>query len=118
MTRPASTLRGPLTSVSALLVVGLLVGTSLRVVQPAVGQVHRDAGTDRAAVRQLTATLAAAVRDMVGSDRHKPALRSVRWVDSARGAAARVVTAGGVPAPERMLLRTELLDLPPPAARA
>lgn len=116
MNRTVSPFRGPLTSVSALLVVGLLVGTSLRTIQPGVRDVQRDSGSDRAAVRQLTETLARAVRELVGSDTHKP-----HAAPAIRSAMGEVADHGRRPAPAEppaefgRHLRTELLDLPPPA---
>jgi len=119
MTRSASTFRGPLTSVSALLVVGLLVGTSLRVMDPVIRSHHRDSGTERAAVRQLTATLARAVRELVGSDTHKPSAgQSVRTGLGEALAHGRQIAPSDPPSIRGRHLRTELLDLPPPAALA
>jgi len=96
--------------------VGLLVGTSLRAMDPGIRDHHRDSGTERAAVRQLTATLARAVRELVGSDTHKPSTsQSVR---SGMGEAlthGRQLAPSDPPALRGRHLRTELLDLPPPA---
>ncbi len=108
-------MRAPLAGVSALLVVSLFLGASINASKPVVGQTVRDAAADRVAVRELTASLARAVRHLVGSDQHKPCLQIATdrrsRVTSLTGDRIRN-DAGG---PRGMkLLRSDLLDLPPP----
>lgn len=114
--RPASPLRGPLSGVSALVVVGLLLGASFRALEPAVREVQRETGADRIAVRQISATLAKAVRELVGSDTHKPCAHQPSGLTVAAATLGRALATWlSAIMPSQRLLRTELLDLPPPA---
>ncbi len=109
-TRPA------LAGASVLFVFGLLAAASIEPLRPAA--VSRDTQTERAAVRELTSTLAKAVRSLVENASHKPVAYAstvpARWepFELIRCSAplAPSLVPGAVP-----LLRHDLLDLPPPA---
>jgi hypothetical protein len=109
--------RSAFSGICTLLAVGLLVGASLSAVQPGIRDLGRDTAVERAAVRNLTVTLARAVRDFVG-DKTKPAK-----LPAARGPLSKPAPAWRIaPTVERLgsaplSLRVELLDLPPPALR-
>jgi hypothetical protein len=114
--RTGPALRARLAGISALLVVSLFLGASLNAAKPAVREAARDSAAERMAVRELTVSLARAVRHLVGSDQHKPCLNAVpgRPISIAIRAARPVCDERRSP-PVVMLLRTGLLDLPPPA---
>jgi hypothetical protein len=115
--RTAPSLRAPLAGVSTLLLVSLILGASLNATKPAVRYAGPDRAVERAAFRPLTASLAKAVRRMVGSDQHKPCLyASARVAFADAGQARSLWTPADAPAPAVALLRVWLLDLPPPAA--
>ena len=114
-TKSATGLRAPLAGVSALLVVSLFLGATLTA-KPAIRDAGRDNAVERAAVRQLTASLAKAVRQLVGSDQHKPGLHTVALVGlGAERLAALPRPIETARRPLIPLLRATLLDLPPPA---
>jgi hypothetical protein len=110
-------MRSALAGASALMVVALVLGADLKAARPAVRDLQRDAAVERAAVRHLTASLARAVRDLVGPQSHKSAIHAFVATDVGSAEVAGAVRAGF--APERAspldLLRAALLDLPPPA---
>jgi len=109
-------MRAPLAGVSALLVVSLFLGASLNAAKPALGSAQRETMSERAAVRQLTASLAKAVRQLVGSDQHKPCLYTpAALLGATARPAALMAGADAGPVPSVPLLRAALLDLPPPA---
>jgi hypothetical protein len=85
----------------------------------ALGESGRDTAPERVAVRQLAATVIKAARDLVGSDSHKPCMRTpaVAARRCSRLVAIRPSSADAAPAAPA-LLRAEMLDLPPPARRA
>ena len=113
--RAGQTLRAPLAGVSALLVFSLFFGASLNASGPAMQESRREAG-ERIAARQLTVTLARAVRQLVGSDQHKPCLHAAAHGPvSIAERASRPVRDERLVTPGVMLLRTSLIDLPPPA---
>ena len=114
--RSSAPLRAPLASVSALLVVSLFLGASLANAKPALREATRNAAAERVAVRQLTDSLARAVRHLVGSDQHKPCLRAA--IPGSIGIAARAaapVADERETTPPIALPRKGLLVLPPPA---
>jgi hypothetical protein len=116
--RSAATVRGPLSGISALLVFSLFLGVSLNAAKPAMQGPTPGSAAERIAVRQLTASLARAVRHLVGSDQHKPCLHPL--ADGGHGIvllARRPVRDERLLPPGVMLLRSGLLDLPPPADR-
>ena len=103
---------------TAVLVLGLIVAASVEPLRPIAREVQRETAPERAAVRELTATLAKAVRSLCGSPTVKPvAFAAARTfgplhsdeIEHGTPSTAREGPVG--PA----LLRTELLDLPPPA---
>ncbi len=109
-TRPA------LAGASVLFVFGLLAAASvdpLRLIP-----VSREAPAERVAVRELTATLAKAVRSLVENASHKPIAYAspvpTRWepFELIRCSEPSAPSAAPGAAP---LLRHALLDLPPPA---
>lgn len=118
VSRTAPALRAPLAGVSALLVVTLFLGASLNAAKPAMGQTTRDSAAERVAVRQLTVSLARAVRHLVGSDQHKPCIQAWAGGQAAVSDAEiiRVRIEREMPPPVA-LLGTNLLDLPPPTLR-
>ncbi len=109
-------MRAPLAGISALLVFSLFLGASLNAAKPAFQESTRNAGGERVAVRQFTASLARAVRHLVGSDQHKPSLqaRATGSVSIAERS-LRPIRDERASAPTVLLLRTNLIDLPPPA---
>ena len=113
--RSVAIARGPLAGISALLVFSLFLGVSLNAGKPAMQERARDTAAERVAVRQLTASLARAVRHLVGSDQHKPCLNRLAAFGPGVAELARVPVMARVEClPPVPLLRTGLLDLPPP----
>lgn len=118
--RPSSgpSARPAIAGASVLFVFGLLAAASIDPFRPAVRETRETQG-ERASVRELTATLAKAVRSLVETASQRPvASLSVR-VDPWEKGEAFVATlppeaAGLRSSPPR--LRHALLDLPPPAA--
>ncbi len=111
---PRTTLAG----VSTLLLFGLLVSVAVEPLRPVVRELQREATAERAAVRQLTDSLARAVRDLVGADTQRPAARVTdpstireRFAAATTRPEIPVATVADVRRP-----RVELLDLPPPLA--
>jgi hypothetical protein len=108
--------RAAFIGLSALLVMGVVLGASLRPVEAVAAT--RESERAQTPARQFSATLAKAVRELVGGEHHKPAL-------AGRGP---VKVAEPLPAPavpgtvcegcqgSRHTVRVESLDLPPPAA--
>jgi hypothetical protein len=97
---------------SVLLVVGVMLAASLDGLGP-IRPCQRDAGSERAAVRQITQSFARAVRELVGSDRHKPMVRPSlpRVPEAGDVLCARL----GADEPRQAVrLRSALIDLPPP----
>ncbi len=99
-----------------LLVLGLLVSASadpLRAASREVGREH----SDRATVRELTATLAKAVRTLVETASQKAVAsmpsRITTW-DRTEGLTAETVAAPTRIPSDGARLRHDLLDLPPP----
>lgn len=109
---PTPPVRNALASASAILLMGMLAAATLELADPTM---RREPVSERAAVRQLTVTLARAVRGIVGEERaHAAAAPAATVAVSPAPAAATVRPAErGASAGER-LLRAELLDLPPP----
>lgn len=110
--RPAPPLRTPLAGVSTLLLVSLFLGAAMNAAKPAAAE-FRHGGFDRIAVGQVTATFARAVRRLVG-DQHRPALNPFAH-PARRPADARIFPDATTTLPAVALLRSALLDLPPPA---
>jgi hypothetical protein len=108
--------RPTLAGASVLLVLGLLVSASadpLRTASREVGREH----PDRTTVRELTATLAKAVRTLVETASQKAVAsmpcRATAW-DRADGLTAESAAAPACTPSGRARLRHDLLDLPPP----
>jgi hypothetical protein len=114
--RPATSLRVHLAGISALVVVGFVLGSSLGTVRFAAQASEGERVSERAAVRELAATFAKAVRQLVGSDQHKPIGHAAIVAGCAAGISAAVTLASASPDfIVRSEVRLELLDLPPPA---
>lgn len=115
-TRHQNAARSALASASALLLLGVLTAASLDLRDPVLREFRRDVAAERAAVRQLTITLAKAVRGIVGgADQANLATKPAdadAWLPAAVSASVPVV-AGDLPGP-RPPLREELHNLPPP----
>jgi hypothetical protein len=115
-TRTRSGLRSALAGASALVVVALVLGSDLKPVRPAAREFQRESAVERAATRHLTASLARAVRELVGGQAHTPAIHTPLGIDL--GLALR--PGSNLPAASAehfapvILLRAALLDLPPP----
>lgn len=108
--------RGTRSSVSAVLIVGLLIGVAVSSFKPGLRGLSRDAESQGQVTRQITATLARAVRELVGSDLHRPAVATSA---SKLGRIVRPTIAevqAGARMPAASMLREALLALPPPAA--
>lgn len=108
-------MRTALAGASALVVVALVLGADLKSPRPMVRESQRDSMVERAAVRHLTESLARAVRDLVGPQ-HQPAIHAQLGLDLVPAPAAgswppSADQVGGVLC---ILLRPEMLDLPPP----
>lgn len=107
--------RPALAGASALLVLGLIVTASLDPARSSRRELAREQ-MERVSVRELTATLAKAVRTLVETAAQKPvvlaASRLAAW-DRDDGLVARRPVATDAAAPV-VLLRHDLLDLPPP----
>jgi hypothetical protein len=105
--------RGALAGISAILLVGLLMGSTVggRAVQP--GQTR---GVEATVVREIAATFQRAARRMSSPDNHRPAAVAVRRSGqseaSAGAARPRVMR---VEAHVPRLVQVTHLDLPPPA---
>lgn len=117
-TKPGQPARHGVAHATAALVLGLLVAASIDPLRPIAREVQRETAPERAAVRELTATLAKAVRSLCGSPTVKPvalagAAASAIDADGAATATRGRDASDAAPAPVR--LRAELLDLPPPA---
>ena len=97
---------------SVLLVVGVMLAASLDGLGP-IRPCQRDAGSERAAVRQITQSFARAVRELVGSDRHKPMVRPSLPPIPDAGVAFSARHRAEMPRPAARL-RSALIDLPPP----
>lgn len=116
--RSGPALRAPLAGLSALLVFGLLVST-FQGGAPAAGELRRESPPERLAVRQLTSSIVKAARHLVGSDSHKPCVKTPAI--AARSARSLIQPVAGAEAPGAFhppRLRAEMIDLPPPALRA
>ena len=114
--RPATSLRVHLAGISALVVVGFVLGSSFGAVRFAAPASESDRVAERAAVRELTATFAKAVRQLVGSDQHKPIGHAAIVAGCAAGITAAATLATISPdVIVRSDIRLEQLDLPPPA---
>ena len=118
---PASTRPGPRPSVAhatAVLVLSLVVAASIDPLRPIAREVQRETAPERAAVRELTATLAKAVRSLCGSPTVKP-VALAGAIRATADASAAVGQSDTAPAdrdqPRPVMPRVELLDLPPPA---
>ena len=111
--------RSTIAGLSAVLVIAVVFGSSFTLPEAGAGNLGR-ASTPRnlAPARQFAASLAKAVRDLVG-DQHKPALqdRSTLFSASCAATAAVIVLAEPRPITTR-LVRVEHLDLPPPLSAA
>lgn len=110
--RPAPPIRTPLAGISTLLLVSLFLGAAINAAKPAAAE-FRHGGFDRVAVNQVTATFAKAVRRLVG-DQHRPALNPFNR-SIGRQADAAIFPDSTAALPAVPLLRSALLDLPPPA---
>ncbi|MEX2219059.1 MAG: hypothetical protein WD749_09900 [Phycisphaerales bacterium] len=111
--------RATIAGLSALLVVGVLLGASLSGAETAaLGARSEAAHRDRLAPRQFAASLARAVRELVGEPQ-KPVLQPA-WVAVAPSAIrieAAPTEAAPLAAPIARIALA-LLDLPPPSRRA
>lgn len=99
-------------------VLGLLVAASVEPLRPLARELHRETRPERAAVRELSAALAKAVRGLVASSAHKPVAHAPFAAPSVGRLAVEdfagpVPGTGSVP-PPRHLCRLELIDTPPP----
>lgn len=115
--RPAAGSRPSVAHATALLVLSLIVAASIDPLRPIAREVQRETAPERAAVRELTATLAKAVRSLCGSPTVKPvSLAAVVSIGSGGGDARCVgrFAAHRASAPGPVRLRVALLDLPPP----
>jgi hypothetical protein len=105
--------RGALAGITALMLVGLLMGSSVggNALQPGSAR-----GVEAAVVREITATFQRAARRMASRDNHRPAAVAFRagavLADSGAAVRPRVMRVGA-----HVLLRVRVahLDLPPPA---
>jgi hypothetical protein len=104
------------TSLSALLVVGLLIGVTVSAIKPGVRAFHRDASAELQATRQIAQTLVRAVRGLARQDIHKPS--TLQPVSQSALATRHAYPA--MPSESEVtgspLLRESLLALPPPVA--
>lgn len=108
-------MRSALAGASALVVIALVLGSDLKAGRPIGRDLQRDCQVERAVVRQFTASLARAVRDLVGGQKEKSAIHAHFGVDlgvvEVTGAAIGAWASGR---PHAAMLRCSLLDLPPP----
>ena len=117
--QPAN-LRAALIGASALVVVALVLGADLSARSAVVRigtEAQRESLVDRPAVRQLTTTLARAMRELTDPPAQDPAISAHLSWDL--GLIAPVGAIRALPAADRpgavAMLLPELLDLPPPA---
>lgn len=114
--RSQTATRNALASASALLLLGVLTAASLDLRDPVFREFRRDVAAERAAVRQLTITLAKAVRGMVGGADQAglapKAAGAAAWTPGPVAVAMPVVS-DDLPGP-RPPLREALHNLPPP----
>jgi hypothetical protein len=111
------TARAAIAGLSALLVVSLVLGASFNGADHTTRDPQRETHRDLASARQFTASLAKAVRQLVGGDTYKPALHSRGPSDLGDDIASPAMRR-----PEQaiaqaaQLVRVERLALPPPSA--
>jgi hypothetical protein len=116
--RPESPAARPLgrtavSGITALLLVGLLTGSAFATPP---GARARDISQERIAVREITTSITRAVRELVGSDHHKPCLTLAYPVRSQSLRDARPgVRPAAFPATAACHVEVQFLDLPPPA---
>ncbi|MFM9996000.1 MAG: hypothetical protein ACKVU4_09380 [Phycisphaerales bacterium] len=116
--RSTSAPRSALAGASVVFVLGLLVAASVEPLRPWARELHRETLPERAAVRELSAALAKAVRGLVASGAHKPVAHALFAAPSLESRLVevftnRVVGVGSLP-PPRHLRRLELIAMPPP----
>jgi hypothetical protein len=111
-----SNMRSALAGASALVVVALVLGADLKAARPLVRDLQRDNVVDRSAARHLTATLARAVRELVGQQSEQPAIHAAPGLDLGPVDSVRVFARAGPETGARVLnlVRPALLNLPPP----
>lgn len=106
-----------LSGATLLLVLGLVAATTLDGVRPGLRHLARQSGVQTVQVRHLSESFARAVRELVGSDTHKPVAR-LSLPGLRDSTTVRILIApdqDNIRSPQR-LLRSALLDLPPPTA--
>lgn len=101
---------------SAVIIVGLLIGVAVSSFKPGLRGIVRDAESQGQVTRHITATLARAVRELVGSDHHRPAIAVAATFVEREPRLATLVAGNHTPGATTRLLRESLLALPPPAA--
>jgi hypothetical protein len=109
--------RGTRPSVSAVLIVGLLIGVTASAFKPGFRTVARDSRAEGVATRHITAALTRAVRDLVGVKRETPAipvLAGCRRPQVERSKAVIRILASESNGPA--MLRESLIAMPPPVA--
>jgi hypothetical protein len=115
---PIPATRTALAGLSALLVVGVILGTTLATVEPGFRDAGRESHRDLTPARQFKASLAKAVRQLVG-DHHKPAILERNALAARAGTEVQTPSISGEPkSVPSTLVRVELLNLPPPASLA
>jgi hypothetical protein len=117
---PVPAARAAFAGLSALLVVGVIMGSSLKNLEPALRESGRESThRDLTPARQFSATLAKAVRHLVGGDQIKPAIQERCGVAVVSSAGHRITPRAieGERTPPS-LVRLALLNLPPPVATA
>lgn len=100
-------------SLSALLVVSLLIGVTISAIKPGVRALHRDASADLLATRHIAQSLVRVVRGLASRDDQRPAVRLVSN-QSPPPRPIRQRAGAEVQLRDPSMLRESLLALPPP----
>jgi hypothetical protein len=101
---------------SALLLLGVAMSLSVEQIAPVVRELQRETATERAAVRELAASLAKAVRQLSGTDfghQHPGRPQNGGWADASAPKCTAPIEPLLGPARVRQP-RVALLNLPPP----